>query len=1528
MGGFRSGRVGRPGRTGRDVRSWKVGVVVGILGMAVFAGEAVRAQGLGRNGSRFVPDSSEEAERKLRTAASHVRDHQWSEAIEIYQRVIDQYGDKVVKRPKDETGSDSSGDFPLYVNARRFCHRCLAQLPPEAREIYRGRADGLAERWFHEGARRRDMSLLRRVIDQAFCSSWGDDALELAGDLAFQDGRFDEALALYGQLVADRPGDPNLLIYPDPSVDLAWVAAKKWLCRAAGENPPTKADLEEFARRYPGSAGTLAGKKGAYATILAQALVSDHLELPGQPDGRWPTFAGSPRRTRIVQSPIDVGQVQWRVELEKISPTRISTGFGQRNISTTLQAAPERLLAFHPIVLGDQVLVCDGSRVLAYNLNDRPGGPDGSEGRPVSPAWKYDSDNGASAPQASRPYSAIPRYTLTAFGHRIYARMGTVSTTFPTGARFGRNFQMGEIGTSSIVALDWNAEGHILWEVKSSNLELPVRGGGSRSVNFEGTPIADAQNVYVAVTDRRDEIRIYVACFEAETGTRRWIKDLGTARPEPDQGMGAFNMGMNASASSAGDYHHRLLTLDGSMLYYLTNLGSVVAIEAETGATRWVAAYPHQENNQSGRGGERDLNPAVVHEDKVIVAPSDANAIFAFDAASGRLLWKTEPISDDVKLSHILGVAKGRLVASGDRVLLFDVQSGKLVSTWPDSGNKSMEGYGRGLLAGDLIYWPTRTEIHVLDQRTGLKAQPPIKLQETYHTAGGNLAAGDGYLIVGQADGLVVFCQNSRLIQRYHEEIVRTPGRASNYYRLARAAEAIGREDMALESYRDAIGRAQANESIDGIPLAGAARDHLFRLLMRMAGRSRHDRRWEVGIDQLRSAAEVARADPERLESRLLLADILLDADRPREAVDALEQILLDGGLRALPVTADGHRTIRADLLIADRLGAIVRRHGRGVYDVFDRQAEALYRRGKRERDPHVLLEVCRDYPAATVVPDAMEELGSVYEASGRLADAAHAYKRLLVLAADDARRARAIWSMARVYDARKLYVAARDAYIDLLSRFPKAQLEPGTGPTVAERVADKLSRPPYASLVADRPQPPIPLPMVRRWHWEAPADRAVRAMGIEGGVPSLEAGRILLSRRDALRLLNPSDGSTRWAAELDSRAVWAGYLADKLIAATPRRVVALDLNQGTQQWRFDLDRTGKEPPRPDPFAAAGDSGDERPERSSRVLHGFRLVKGRLFCLRGAGELIALDGDTGDVDWSFSAPQGEINPNLWIGPDRVVLQVDRPNQLLILRTDDGQPVARTPLGETEQLERPPLPVDDDSVLLVLDPRTVKKYDVNHGQMVWEYRESEELPVNGPPRLFGDAERVLVLHEGRTLIRLDPATGSKRWSCLLGTEDLGERVGSMAFDEQRFYCIYRWRSIVTLRAISLADGVPAWNCEWAGLEDSSWSIALSAQHVIAYPNHTGLADDTEMETIPVVVRRRETGALVQRFLFPATLAEPSPRGDPGGVLSATPRGVVTFKIDPGGASVATPRGVWGLGAKRADAAGTTTAGTAR
>ena len=143
--------------------------------------------------------------------------------------------------------------------------------------------------------------------------------------------------------------------------------------------------------------------------------------------------------------------------------------------------------------------------------------------------------------------------------------------------------------------------------------------------------------------------------------------------------------------------------------------------------------------------------------------------------------------------------------------------------------------------------------------------------------------------------------------------------------------------------------------------------------------------------------------------------------------------------------------------------------------------------------------------------------------------------------------------------------------------------------------------------------------------------------------------------------------------------------------------------------------------------------GDAIPGRNrpSEVLSDFQLVKGHVYCLADS-ELIALDGDTGAVDWSFSAPSRQINPHFLVGADRTVLQVDKPNQLLVLRTDDGQPTSRTPLEENERLQRVPMPVDEDSVLLVTDLRTVKKFDFIHGQTVWVYQESPVLPVTALP----------------------------------------------------------------------------------------------------------------------------------------------------------------------------------------------------
>jgi outer membrane protein assembly factor BamB/tetratricopeptide (TPR) repeat protein len=723
---------------------------------------------------------------------------------------------------------------------------------------------------------------------------------------------------------------------------------------------------------------------------------------------------------------------------------------------------------------------------------------------------------------------------------------------------------------------------------------------------------------------------------------------------------------------------------------------------------------------------------------------------------------------------------------------------------------------------------------------------------------------------------------------------------------LARAAEAVSSDDIALVNYGKAIEKARANETIDGVPLAGAARNQKFRLLVRRASSARKSRNLAEAADLLTSAASVTRTASEQLEAQLLLAEVLESASKPRDAVAVCQKLLRDDQLRSLPVAAaDGHRTVRADLLIADRLKSIVTKHGRAVYAQFEKEAVALVAQGKKEKDFRTLDQACRNYPEATVIPRALLELGVLYEQAGRLSDASQTFKRLQTAATDDDLRVLALWRLAQVYEARQLLVSARDSYLELLSRFPKKALprEVGRSGTVTELVAAELARPLYSSIVADRPEPPTPLPLFRRWQWQPKDSQPVRTIVACGVAPSLDSGRLFLLEKTSLRLLDPASGAPRWSAGLGAPAVWAGYVSDKLIVATSRQIAALETREGGVLWRYDASKTGKDARGPDPFAAAVDAPD-RPEPRGPSLSAFQLAKGRVFCLRNRTELIALDADSGAIDWSFSSPPAEINSNIWIGADKALLQIDKPNQLLVLATSDGRPESRTPLEEKERLERPPLAIDENSVILVSDRNTVKRFDLRSGQTSWVYQEAKGPPVNAPPpekpQLFGTAECLLVLYDGRTLIRLDPATGNKRWQSLLGAEDLSERPGSIACDQKNFYCV-NFENISgavrqCLRAVALEDGSRLWSCPLSGPQDAVWSIALSERSIFAYPSATRYSDAGDSSSMPVIVHRRDDGALIERFVFQTSISS------------------VTFKVGPRGAFLATSKGIWALSSK--------------
>ena len=115
----------------------------------------------------------------LERARAYVADQQYDEAVETLRQVMESHGAKMVPLVPSR-----------YVNLADYCHVQIAALPPEALALYRQRVDPVAETWYREGLEHRSAARLAEVVDQMFCSSWGDDALLSLGEIELEQGHY------------------------------------------------------------------------------------------------------------------------------------------------------------------------------------------------------------------------------------------------------------------------------------------------------------------------------------------------------------------------------------------------------------------------------------------------------------------------------------------------------------------------------------------------------------------------------------------------------------------------------------------------------------------------------------------------------------------------------------------------------------------------------------------------------------------------------------------------------------------------------------------------------------------------------------------------------------------------------------------------------------------------------------------------------------------------------------------------------------------------------------------------------------------------------------------------------------------------------------------------------------------------------------------------------------------------------------------------------------------------------------------
>ena len=661
-------------------------------------------------------------------------DKKWPQAVEEIQSVLTASGDDLV-----------AIDPERCVACRRLCHALLASLPPDALRSYRAEADPQARKQLDQAVAAHDVRLLRKVVDEAFCSRPGEKALDLLGDLAFERGDFAEAEQWWRLLLPPRmvKGDPPpvfLLYYPDPQTDPARTRAKLLLARLFAGAYGWADDLETYRKEFGTAEGALAGRNGRYADILRE-VAAEHNADPPAPTASWPTFGGDPPRGRIVVAP-----PRWLERMGALCRPANEQQYSLKDRGPLEEdpvydrgAGPilaNRSMAFEPVVADGKAIVSDARYVTAYDL--RTGAVEN-----WYDAVRGNGGNGGIDPNLKLPAPPDLRYTLTVAGDRVFVRLGTQSVRDVRAVDREKN----KDNQSLLVCLSLRPTrtgGRFLWAVDASAPENTA--ADKTAAIFEGSPLVHDGLVAIVSTrfvSGRAVARIH--CYPADAAEEPqelWHQDVCETHEFTDRDR---------------RYRQHLLTLAGAYLVYCSHSGAITALDAVTGKPAWSVRYPSRgDKTADGDPSPRDPAPCLFADGRLYVAPADYDRILCLDPATGKKLWDRGPL----EVVQLLGVGAGRLIFTTPTGLRA-VGADDGVDAWalPDGGG-GLAPAGRGLLVGDLVLWPTvskgpgATTVYAVRQRDGVQPDYPVLLSRI---PAGNLVYADGCLLSADRQVLTIF---------------------------------------------------------------------------------------------------------------------------------------------------------------------------------------------------------------------------------------------------------------------------------------------------------------------------------------------------------------------------------------------------------------------------------------------------------------------------------------------------------------------------------------------------------------------------------------------------------------------------------------------------------------------------------------------------------------------------------------------------------------------------------------------------
>ncbi len=638
---------------------------------------------------------------------------QVNDAVTILLQLIESGQNELVALPASD---DSHSKLVRYVSVQQRCQLFLAACAtsnPEVLQRYRARVDSKARIQLQRAAEENDLGELSRIVKQLFCSRYGDDASLLLGECFLEQGEFSKARNAWRAIspeLTERLGFPQqlpngLLLYPDTDIARGKLVARMvYVSIMQGEYERAKIELASLSKMTPRHSGTFFGKNEPDVDVL-QELLADRTSWKAEiatPD--WRTFAGSATRAAVSTADVDpAGNPNWSIQVRRRTSLQEIIGESRPRVGEDTAG----LLSYHPIVVDGKVFWSELSRIRGVDLaTGRPAWrPDDNDAvSPLNRALIWEHEDSFARPQRHRGYVGVPRFTMSSHGSMLFARLGSPIT--------GPRKELTNRG--QLVGFDLNRQGSLL---PGFPIYPPERGW-----EFDGCPVSDGNHLYVVLRHSSYDsarVEMHVACYPLYSVQI-------SAPPEPIWQVKICE----ADSVSLGRWEevtHTLLTLSENTLFCNTNLGVISSIECHSGALNWSVEYPRKPFRLNEKHNDdlhyfRDLNPPVVDRQKLFVTPSDSDEVLALDLSSGAQLWRQAV----PRSTHILGIGKKNLMLGGDQLLWLDSQTGQFRGMFPGVSNNGLgqagkpapRGVGRGLLAQDKVYWPTREAIYVFDQQT------------------------------------------------------------------------------------------------------------------------------------------------------------------------------------------------------------------------------------------------------------------------------------------------------------------------------------------------------------------------------------------------------------------------------------------------------------------------------------------------------------------------------------------------------------------------------------------------------------------------------------------------------------------------------------------------------------------------------------------------------------------------------------------------------------------------------------------